>query len=311
MSKRPDVGALFAGRIDDGGFMAAGWQGLERARSELGMTTQIVTGIAPVRADLAGALRSLASTGAPLIVAHGGQNAEVIRFVSGEFPAQRFAVTQSDATGDNLAAYEVLQEQSAYLAGVAAGLLTRSGTVGHISGIRVKPGLKGRAAYAAGVRAVNPSARLLTTFCGAQDDVELARRTAAAQAKAGADIVFTMLNAGITGAIEAFAAHGVRQIGNVRDWVAERPDVFVGSAMADVGLGVLAACRDHHAGTWESGRAWRIGLQDPQAVRLLLAADVPAAVRERVDAQAQAIVAGTTAVPETYDGPEFDPMTAG
>ena len=34
------VGALFAGQVNDKGFMEAGWQGLERARLELGVKTQ-------------------------------------------------------------------------------------------------------------------------------------------------------------------------------------------------------------------------------------------------------------------------------
>ena len=54
-------------------------------------------------------------------------------------------------TGPNLASYEVLQEQSAYLGGVLAALTTRTGVVGHMSGIRVRPGLKGRAEAVAGL----------------------------------------------------------------------------------------------------------------------------------------------------------------
>lgn len=300
-----DVAALFPGRIDDGGFMAGGWLGLERARAELGLAVRYCTEVEPVEAALTEALTLLARTGAGLVIGHGGQNAAAIRQVAQAFPAQRFAVTQSDATGPNLAAYEVLQEQSAFLAGVAAALLTRSGVVGHISGIRVRPGLKGRAAFAAGVRTTRPDTRLVTIFCGAQDDPDLARRSALAEADAGADIVFTMLNAGITGAIDAFRARGVRQIGNVRDWVAEHPDVFVGSAIADVGLAVLAACRDHRGGAWQGGRAWRIGLENPQAVRLALASDVPDGVRAAIDRVAADVIAGRVRVPEDYDGPEL------
>ena len=34
LAKPVSVGALFAGRVDDKGFMESGWRGLERARTE-------------------------------------------------------------------------------------------------------------------------------------------------------------------------------------------------------------------------------------------------------------------------------------
>ena len=52
-------------------------------------------------------------------------------------------MTQGLVQGSNLSSYDVLQEESAYLAGVLAALTTRTGVVGHMSGIRVPPGLKG------------------------------------------------------------------------------------------------------------------------------------------------------------------------
>ena len=49
----------------------------------------------------------------------------------------------------------------------------------------------------------------------------------------------------------------------------------------------------------------KIGLQDPAAVRLTMAPDVLAPVRERVAATASRIAAGQLHVPTAYDGPEF------
>ncbi|MGE0315710.1 MAG: BMP family protein [Lautropia sp.] len=299
------VGLLIAGRIDDRGFMQAGFGGFERAREMLGVKTRLIDGVKPQKPLLAAALTTLAESGADLVIAHGGQNNEAAREVSARFPGTRFAVTQGGVVGPNLASYEVLQEQSAYLAGVLAASTTRSGVVGHMSGIRVKPGLKGRAAYVAGVRATNPDVKVLTNFSGNQDDNALSRRVALAQIAGGADVIFTMLNAGRTGAIDACREKGAKQIGNVVDWVAAVPDVFVGSAIADVSIGVFNAIRDVSSGRFEGGVIRRIGLEAPEAVKLALAADVPAAVRERIAKVAADIREGRVAVPDAYDGPEF------
>jgi basic membrane protein A len=299
------VGALFAGNIQDRGFMEAGWRGLERARTELHVQTRHVDGVQPRRELLAEALTGLAASGVDLVVAHGGQNNEAAAEVAARFPKVKFAVTQGAVTGANLASYDVLQEESAYLAGVLAALTTRTGVVGHMSGIRVRPGLKGRAAYVAGVRATNPNVRVLTNFSGNQDDNALSKRVALAQIAAGADVIFTMLNAGRDGVTEACREKGARQVGNVIDWVPVDPRVFVGSAIADVGIGVYASVRDLVQDRFAAGRVQKVGLADPQAVRLSLAPDVPAAVRERVATASQAITTGRLHVPEEYQGPEF------
>ncbi|HRO11756.1 BMP family protein [Amaricoccus sp.] len=301
------IAMLIPGRIDDGGFMQAGYNGLVAIGDELGAETRYIDGIPPQPEAMATALRELAASGPDMVIAHGGQTAPAVEIVAAEFPDVRFTVVQGALTGPNVASYEVLQEESAWLAGAAAGLLTETGTVGHISGIRVPPGLKGRGAFYHGLMHTNPEAKFLTIFAGDQDDNELSHKVAAAEIDAGADIVFTMLNAGRTGAIEAMREKGVKQIGNVRDWYADHPDVFVASAIANVSIPSLQAARDLAAGKWEPGVVRQIGLEDPAAVSLALAPDVPAETRARVEALAADIVAGTIEVSVDYDGPEFQP----
>ena len=306
-AEAPRVAALFAGRINDGGFMEAGYRGLLRARDRFGLGISFLDGIPPERERLQQALRELAADGAALVIAHGGQNNEAAQAVAAEFPATRFVVTQGGVKGANLSSYEVLQEQSAWLAGAAAGLLTKTNVVGHMSGIRVRPGLKGRAAFADGVRMTNPKAKLLTNFSGNQDDNELSRRIALAEIDAGADIIFTMLNAGRTGAIEACRERGAKQIGNVGDWVKNVPDVFIASAIADVSMAVFDAAGDFHNGKWQPDVIRQLGLANPDAVRLSMADSVPPAVRQQITQYAESIVAGKIKVPDAYEGPEFNP----
>ena len=309
-AKPLSVGALFAGRIDDRGFMESGWRGLERARTELGVQTTLIDGVEPKKELLAAALAKLAGSGVDMVVAHGGQNNEACAEVAARFPQVKFVVTQGAVTSANLASYDVLQEESAYLAGVLAARTTRTGIVGHMSGIRVRPGLKGRAAYAAGVRATNPQVRLLTNFSGNQDDNPLSRRVALAQIAAGADVIFTMLNAGRDGVTQACRERNARQIGNVIDWVQVDPGVFLASAVADVGVGVFQAVRDLRAGTFPAATIRKIGLDHPQAVRLTMSPNTPADVRAQVEKVAADIGSGRVSVPEAYDGPEF-PTPAG
>jgi basic membrane protein A len=299
------IAAMFPGRIDDGGFVEAGYQGLMRIQDELRIPVRYVADVAPDEEAMKTALRGLADSDAKLVIAHGDQASAAVQRVAWEFPLQRFASIQGHLTRPNLEVYEVLQEQSAWLAGAAAGLLTRSNVVGHLSGLRVRAGLKARAAFADGLRATNPKARLLTHFTGTQDDAATAMRAAIAMIDAGADILFTMLNAGRAGAIEACRSRGVKQIGNVRDWVAAMPDVFVASAVANAGVAVLQAGRDLSDNMWKGDLTRRFGVRTPEAVRLALAPTVPGPVQERVAAYTREMAAGRIAIPDDYTGPEF------
>jgi basic membrane protein A len=304
-AERGPVAAMLPGRIDDGGFVEAGYQGLMRIRDELRIPVRFLDRVPPEEEAMKAALRELAASDAKLVIAHGGQAAAAVQRVAWEFPEQRFVSIQGDLTRPNLAVYEVLQEQSAWLAGAAAGMLTRTNVVGHMSGLRVRPGLKARAAFAGGLATTNPGARLLSNFSGSQDDAALARRIAIAQIDAGADVIFTMLNAARAGAIEACRERGVKQIGNVRDWVAVMPEVFVASAVANAGVAVFQSGRDLYDNLWKGEIVKRFGVRTPEAVRLALAPTAPAPVRERIAALTQQMAVGTIAIPDQYDGPEF------
>lgn len=299
------VAALFAGRIDDGGFMQSGYRALSAVRDQLGANIAFTQGVKPEKDLLAAALRDLAKATPDLLVAHGGQNNAAAQQIAAEFPGIRIVVTQGNVTGPNLASYEVLQEHSAFLAGALAALTTKTGIVGHMSGIRVAPGLKGRAAYAAGVRHINPSIKLLTNFSGNQDDNPLSHKVATAMIAAGADIIFTMLNAGRTGAIDACREKKISQIGNVIDWTTVVPEVFIASAVADAGLGLFNAAKDISNGVFKPGTIRQIGLEQPEAVRLAMNASIATSTKARITELSEAIVTKKIDVLTQWDGQEF------
>jgi basic membrane protein A len=298
---------MFPGRIDDGGFIEAGYRGLARIRDELGIPIVFADRVRPEEEAMKDALRDLAGSDATLVIAHGSQTSAAVQRIAWEFPAQRFAVIQGHLSRPNLAIYEVLQEQSTWLAGAAAGMLTQSNIVGHLSGPRSPSALKARAAFAAGLAHTNAKARLLTSFSGTQDDPASAKRVALAEIDAGADLLYSMLNGGRSGAIEACRERGVKQIGSVRDWVAAMPDVFVASAVADPGFAVFQVGRDLYDNLWKGDLVKRFGVRTPEAVRLAIAPSVPEAVGARVAALTQELATDRIKIPEEYRGPEFVP----
>lgn len=304
-NKKPKVALLIPGQKNDGGFMQSAYQGLMKAQNELRVKTTYIDNIPHDTAQIADALRKLAKKKPDMIIAHAGQSSEAVKLVAKEYPKIKFVNTQTDLTDINLSSYQVKQEESAWLAGAAAGLLTKTNVVGHISGARVTPGFHGRAAFADGLKYTNPDAQFVTTFTGNQDNAALAKKVAQAQIDAGADMIFTMLNAARVGVTEASRENGVFQFANVRDFYADAPDVFIGSAISDAGLTVYTAIKDLVEGKWEANKVVKIGLENPEAVRLALAPDVSQDIKDRMSLLTEKIKSGEIQINLNYTGPEF------
>ena len=298
------ISVVFVGKLHDRGFNASALIGIEAARNNTNAEIEIIHGI-PFEQDVI--LKNLTEAGQTSdgVVVIGGQGNIAAPKAAAANPGKKFAVVQGAVTADNLASYDVLQEESAFLAGCLAGLTTQSGTVGHLSGHRVRPGLKGRAAYVAGVNYIEPEVKILTAFCGTQDDSDLAEHWAAAELEAGADILFTMLNEARSGAIAACRKLEKHQIGNALDWTKSEPDVFIGSAVARIDIGAQRAIEDMVEGIMPT-EIVEIGLADKGAVFLAFRDDVPETTRSEIAKVETAIRNGAISIPAEYDGLEFN-----
>jgi basic membrane protein A and related proteins len=295
--------ALF-GPEGRGSFNDSGQAGVVRARAA-GHAVDLHW-IAPLDGhERAEALRSILRPGLDLLVAHGGQGDVPVSIVSPEFPQTRFAITQGGFLAPNVACYDVMQEHSAFLAGVLAGLASRTGVVAHMSGEKVRPGLKGRAAFAHGVRAAAPGCRFVTRFCGRQHDAQLAYDTTRALQAEGADYIFAMIDGGRDGVSQACRETGLRQIGNVLDWVARDPQVFAASAIADSGRCIAEAIDAFKAGLLRCGETVVHGIAEPDYVRLVTAPELQGIYGPALESWRERLVKGDIAIDTQYDGPEL------
>lgn len=294
--------ALF-GPPGQGSFNESGYQGAMRARAA-GHELDIHW-VAPLAAqDRAYELRALCQQGLDLLVVHGGQGDAPVELMHSEFPQTVFAITQGSFLAPNVASYEVQQEQSAFLAGVLAGLTSRTRVVAHMSGEKVRPGLKGRAAFASGLRQAGADCHFVTAFCGQQHEPDLAYETTRRLQGHGADLIFAMIDGGRTGVIRACRELPLRQIGNVLDWVQRDPAVFVASAVADSGRGLARAIDDFVAGRLQCGATVSFGLDEPDYVRLVVAPELLSQLGPSISEWAARVASGAVKIETHYDGPE-------
>ena len=96
----------------------------------------------------------------------------------------------------------------AYVGGVIAANMTKSGTVGYVGGAEIPPTTQAAAAFAAGAKSVKPNIKVLSNIVGDFNDVAKAKAATSAMITDGADVVFPFLDAGIAGAYAAGKASG-------------------------------------------------------------------------------------------------------
>lgn len=306
------ISVLIPGNISDKGFMQAGYNGYMKIAEMLPIEVKYISGVTETADDkaLANALRELASENPDMIIAHGGQCDVPVESVSIEFPNIKFTVIQGHVKSSNVSSYLVRQQDSTWLAGALAGLMTKSNKIGHIAGVRPKSLLLERAAFYDGLKAVNPDAELLSCFTGNLDDPEINKSAAESIIEHGADIIYSVLNSGRSGVVDAVKSSEkkVYNIGNVYDWTLE-DDSFIASAVADSSVALFKAASDLNFNKWKANDTVEIGLDHPEVVRLSMGVNVPEGVKEKITDFTKLFVEGGIDVPKEYGGKEFDLST--
>lgn len=302
------IRVLVPGNERTKGFMASGFRGFSRIKSEIpNVNVGYLSDLDESNEEiLTNALRDLAKDSPHLIIAVGGQNDKPAATVSKEFPDIQFVVVQGSVQGENLSSYYVKQDESAYLAGALAGLLTETDIVGHVSGTTQQSGLDARGAFYNGLQSTNPEARFLTTFTGDMDDVDLNKKAAAEEIDAGADYIFTMLNDGRNGADDAIRVNEnkVYAIGNAIDWTQEK-EFYIASAIADPSIAVFTAAKDFVEGNFESNTIKEFGLDEEEVVNLSMRDTIPLEIQEKIEEIKGKILAKEIQVDTNYSGEEF------
>jgi basic membrane lipoprotein Med (substrate-binding protein (PBP1-ABC) superfamily)/DNA-binding SARP family transcriptional activator len=131
--------------------------------------------------------------------------------VARRHPETQFVVADQQIALPNVTSLVSLDEQGSYLAGAAAALTTRTGTVGFVGG--VSGALIGRfeAGYTAGARAIDPDIEVLVDYLSRPPDLEGfvdvagGERAARSMYESGADVVFAAAGQSGLGVFEAAA----------------------------------------------------------------------------------------------------------
>ncbi|WP_273499784.1 BMP family lipoprotein [Paracoccus sphaerophysae] len=205
-----DLGGKF-----DKSFNEAAYAGAEKWKAETGGTYKELEMQSEAQREQA--LRRLAETGANPIVMTGFAFAEVLKKVAPDYPDTRFVIIDSAVEGANVQSNLFADEQGSYLAGVMAGMATKTKTVGFIGGMDVPLIRNFACGYVQGVKSVDPAIKVLQNMTGttpaAWNDPVKGGELAKAQKAQGADVIYAAAGGTGIGVLQAAADEGILSIG--------------------------------------------------------------------------------------------------
>jgi basic membrane protein A len=304
------VGLVFdVGGRGDKSFNDAAWLGVERARKELGVDVETVE--PGDGADRESGLRKLAAKGDDLVIGVGFIFSDDMFAVAREYPSVHFACVdyaKFDKNGfvvppPNMAALKFKEEQGSFLVGALAALVSREKTLGFVGGMDIPLIHKFEEGYRAGAHAVCPECRVLVGYAGVTGEAfknpGKGKELALAQYESGADIIFHASGSTGLGVFEAARQTGKLAIGVDADQWSEAPGHVLTSMTKQVDVAVFDTVRAVLDGKWQGGvQQW--GLERNGVDYVYDARNrplIPDAVRARVEALRQEIIAGKIVVP--------------
>ena len=175
--------------------------------------------------DMERILREVADQKKPdIIFGDAFGNEEAVRRVAAEYPDIAFVFGSGVGPAEpNVSVFDNWIHEPAYLCGMLAGGLTKSGTIGVVGGYPVPEVNRLVNAFIAGAKEVNPDAKVLVTFINSWFDPAAAKEAALAQIDSGADVLY----AERFGVIEAAQEKGLWAFGNMSDQNSLAPDTVV------------------------------------------------------------------------------------
>ena len=226
------VGLLTPGSINDGGWNAIAWEGVQRIKNEMGAEVSHQETKTP--AEFEEGFRSYGAKGFDLAFGHGFEFQDAAKKAGEQYPNTVFITTSGSTVSKNVAPMVFELEEATYLLGIIAARESKTGKAGLVGGINLPSIASTFLAFKAGAQSVNPKFEVKEIYTGNFDDLGAAKLATQSLANAGADFIFHQANEAGRGVFQACSERKIRCFGSNKNQNDLAPDVIVASAVLDV-----------------------------------------------------------------------------
>lgn len=276
------IAFAYVGPVGDGGWTYAHDNGRKAVQKEFGdrVVTSFVEKV-PESADAERVIRDMANNGAKLIFGTTFGYMEPMLKVAGDTKDVKFEHATGYKQADNMRTYDSRTYEGAYMAGVIAGKMSKTGTLGVVGSVPIPEVVRNINSFTLGAQSVNPKVKTKVVWVNEWFNPPKETEAATALINGGADVLFQ--NTDSSAVLQTAEKMGKRAFGWDSDMTAYGPKAHLASAVINWGPYYIKAVGEALDGKWTGNTAAWWGVKEGAIDIVSIAADVPDETKKRID----------------------------
>ena len=296
------VAFVYVGPVGDAGWTYAHDAARKEVEAKFGdkVKTSFVENVPESAADAERVFRDLATQGNKVIFGTSFGFMESMLKVANEFPDVKFEHATGFKTADNLGQYDVRTYEGAYLAGVVAGKLSKSGKLGVVGSVPIPEVIRNIDSFTLGARSVNPKATTRVVWVNKWFDPGKEREAATTLIGQGVDVL--MQNTDSAAVVQTAQEKGVYALGWDSDMTKFGEKAHLAASINKWGVYYNKVVEDVLNNQWKPETVWW-GLKEGAIDLGAYNAVVPEDVKTLVETRKKGIIDGSAPI---WKGPLKD-----
>ena len=294
----PRVAFVYIGPPGDGGWTYQHDLGRQYLEKKLGLKADTVENV-PEGADAERVIADLAQNHDVIFTTSFGYMDPTLN-VAKKFPNVIFEHNAGYKTADNMGTYFAKNWEASYLAGIAAGKVTKKNLLGYVAAFPIPELIYNINAFTLGALSVNPKASVSVVWTNTWFDPTVERQAAISLLDKGVDVLIAYQDS--PASLQAAAERGVLAGGNDSDMTRFAPKAYLTNPVWNWGPYYVKTVQAVKDGTWKSDQ-FLGNIADGSVDIAPLGVSVPADVKKLVLAARAKIVAGKL---DPFQGPIVD-----
>ena len=275
------IAFAYVGPVGDGGWTFAHDNARKALEKEFG--DKIKTSFAenvPESADAERVIRDMATQGNKLIFGTTFGYMEPMLKIAPDFKDVKFEHATGFKQADNMRTFDSRTYEGAYMAGIIAGKMTKSNTLGVVASIPIPEVIRNINSFTLGAQSVNPKVKTKVVWVNGWFDPPKETEAATSLMNGGADVLFQ--NTDSPAVLKAAEAKGKRAFGWDSDMTAYGPKAHLASSVINWGPYYIKATKEALDGSWKGGTGVWWGVKEGAIDIVSIAEDVPADIKTKV-----------------------------
>jgi len=254
-AQKTKVGFVYVGPIGDHGWSYQHHQGLQALKKEFGdkLETTHVENVSE-GPDAERVIQQLAQSGHNIIFTTSFGYMNPTLKVAKRFPKVKFEHSTGFKRSKNVATYNIRFYEGRYVAGVLAGKMTKSNTIGYIASFPIPEVVMGINAAYLGAKSVNPNVKFKVIWVSTWFDPGKESDAAKALADQGADVLFQHTDS--PAAMKLAEQKGISAIGQASNMKSFGPNAQLTALVNNWAPYYISRVKAAMDGSWKSTDTW-------------------------------------------------------